>query len=136
MNVLKSHKDLVVWQKAMELAVLTYELTKGMPKTEQYGLTSQMLRAAVTIPANIAEGNSRGSRKDYARFVSIARGSAAELETHFDLVVRTKLLDREAVARANALNDEIGRMLNALRTKLSQDDSGFSEEDQDYLSSP
>ncbi len=136
MNALKSHKDLIVWQKAMELAVLIYDLTKGMPKTEQYGLTSQMLRAAVSIPANIAEGNSRSSRKDYARFVSIARGSAAELETHLDLVVRVKLLDRDAVARALALNDEVGRMLNALRSKLSQDDTGFSEEDQDYLSSP
>ena len=136
MTGLKSHKDLVVWQKAMELAVVTYELTKGMPKTEQYGLTSQMLRAAVSIPANVAEGNSRGSRKDYARFVSIARGSSAELETHFDLVVRVKLLERDAVARAISLNDEIGRMLNALRSKLSQDGSGFGEEDQDDLSSP
>jgi four helix bundle protein len=136
MTGLKSHKDLVVWQKAMELAVITYDLSKGMPKTEQYGLTSQMLRAAVSIPANIAEGNSRGTRKDYARFVSIARGSAAELETHFDLVVRVKLLEREAVTRAILLNDEIGRMLNALRSKLSQDDSGFCEEDQDYLPSP
>ncbi len=136
MTGLKSHKDLVVWQKAMELAVITYDLAKGMPKTEQYGLTSQMLRAAVSIPSNIAEGNSRGSRKDYARFVSIARGSAAELETHFDLVVRIKLLEPHAVTRAISLNDEIGRMLNALRSKLSQDDSGFSEEDQDYLASP
>ena len=136
MNVLKSHKDLVVWQKAMELAALTYELTKGMPKTEQYGLTSQMLRAAVSIPANIAEGNSRGTRKDYARFISISRGSSAELETHLDLVVRVKLLDRDAVARAVVLNDEIGRMLNALRSKLSLGDPGFNEEDQDYLSSP
>ena len=136
MTGLTSHKDLVVWQKAMELAVITYDLSKGMPKTEQYGLTSQMLRAAVSIPANIAEGNSRGSRKDYARFVSIARGSAAELETHFDLVVRVKLLDRDAVARAISLNDEVGRMLAALRAKLTQDGSGFSEEDQDYLPSP
>jgi four helix bundle protein len=136
MTGLKSHKDLVVWQKAMELAVITYDLSKGMPKTEQYGLTSQMLRASVSIPANIAEGNSRGSRKDYARFVSIARGSAAELETHFELVVRVKLLERDAVARAISLNDEVGRMLNALRAKLSQDVPGFSEVDQDYLPSP
>ena len=136
MNSPRSHKNLVVRKKAMELAVLTYELVKGMPKAEQYGLTSQMLRASVSIPANIAEGNSRGSRKDYARFVSIARGSTAELETYFELVVRVKLLVSDTVARAMALNDEISRMLNSLRAKLSQEDSGFGEDDQDYLFNP
>jgi len=105
----------------MDLAVLTYELCKVMPKTEQYGLTSQMLRAAASVPANIAEGNARGSRKDYARFVSIARGSAAELETHVNLCIRVKLLETSACAPTLALTDEISRMLNVLRAKLSEE---------------
>jgi len=132
MSVARSHRDLVVWQKAMDLAALTYELTKPMPKTEQYGLTSQMLRAATSVPANIAEGNARGTRKDYARFVSIARGSVIELETLFDLTVRVNLLKQVAVTPAMALADEINRMLYALRERLIQEDGGFREPDSEF----
>jgi len=136
MSGVKSHRELIVWQKAMDLAVLTYEFTKALPKTEQYGLTSQLLRAASSVPANIAEGNARYSRKDYARFVGIARGSVVELETHIELAVRVKLLEQSAVASALVLTDEVGRMLNVLHAKLVQSDNGFAEEDQDYLPSP
>jgi four helix bundle protein len=77
MNEVKSYRDLIVWQKGMKLAAMTYRLAKLMPRQEEYRLTSQMLRAAASVPANIAEGHMRGSRKDYARFVGISRGSLA-----------------------------------------------------------
>ena len=133
---IKSHRDLVVWQKGMDLVVLIYELTKSMPKAEQYGLTSQLQRAAVSIPANLAEGNARGSRKDYARFVGIARGSAAELETLLTLANRMSLIAGTAITSAFAQTEEVGRMLTALKAKLSQDASGFAEEEQSLIPNP
>ena len=78
---IQSYRDLLVWQKAMRVAAEAYRLRKLLPKAEQYRLTSQLLRAAASVPANIAEGHARGTRKDYAHFVSIARGSLAETET-------------------------------------------------------
>lgn len=114
----RSHRDLLVWQKAIELSALVYVLTDRLPKSELYGLSSQMQRAAVSIAANIAEGNARGTPKDYARFVNMARGSAVELETLLEVAVRVGRLDGEAVAPAMALTNEICRMLYALRVKL------------------
>ncbi len=81
MSSVKSFRDLVVWQKSMRLAAEAYRLGALMPKVEQFRLTNQLLRAAASIPANIAEGHARGTRKDYAHFVTIARGSLAETET-------------------------------------------------------
>ena len=92
MAPIESHRDLVVWQKAMGLAVEAYRLAKLMPKVEEYRLTSRILRAAASVPANLAEGHSRGTRKDYANFVSIVRGSLAETETLLDLAIRVDLL--------------------------------------------
>ena len=127
MESAKSHRELIVWQKSMLLARLIYQLSRLMPKSERFELTSQMLRAAVSIPSNIAEGNARSSRKDYARFVSIARGSAAELETQLLLCAQCGLLTLEDIAESSALADEISRMLNALRQKLvPKDDPEFS----------
>ena len=77
----KSYRDLTVWQKAMQLAAAVYRLTSEMPKQEEYRISAQMIRASTSVPANIAEGNGRGTRKDYAHFISIARGSLFELET-------------------------------------------------------
>ena len=85
---MKGYVDLKVWAKAMDLAAMVYALSLSMPRTEQFGMTSQMQRAAASIPANIAEGYQRGTRKDYARFISIARGSLAETETFLLLAVR------------------------------------------------
>ncbi|RPI59311.1 MAG: four helix bundle protein, partial [Planctomycetaceae bacterium] len=77
---IRSYKDLQVWQKSMELAGQIYEATQKFPADERFGLTSQLRRAAVSVPSNIAEGYGRGTRKDYKRFLQVARGSLYELE--------------------------------------------------------
>lgn len=120
MSEVRSYRDLVVWQKGMELAEEAYKLAKLMPKVEEYRLTSQLLRAAVSIPANIAEGSSRGTRRDYAHFISIARGSLSEMETLLEIAVRCVLVEAQHVERPLSLADEIGRMLNVLRQRLTE----------------
>jgi len=115
---IQSYRDLLVWQKAMRVAAEAYRLSKRLPKAEQYRLTSQLLRAAASVPANIAEGHARGTRKDYAHFVSIARGSLAETETILLLLVDVELLTEERVQTALALCSETGRMLNGLLARL------------------
>ena len=119
MSAIKSYRDLTVWQRAMELVEAVYALTKSFPKEEEYRLTSQLVRAAISVPANIAEGNARGSRKDYARFISIARGSTAEVSTFLTLAMRVQLAPEKEIAPAFELCEEVGRMLNALHRTLS-----------------
>lgn len=116
---IRSYRDLKVWAKAMELAEQVYRLAKLMPRDEQYRMTSQMLRSAASVPANIAEGYQRGSRRDYANFISIARGSLAETETFLLLASRTGLLPGGAAAGALEQADELSRMLRSLRQKLA-----------------
>ena len=89
----KSHKDLSVWQKAMDFAVVVYRLVEKFPAKETYGLSSQLTRAASSVPANIAEGKARATTKDYAHFLSIARGSLMEAETFLLLAVRLDYLN-------------------------------------------
>lgn len=115
----KSYKDLLVWQKGVDLACDVHRLTRFLPKEEAYRLTSQIIRASSSIPANIAEGKGRGTRRDYAHFVSIARGSAAELETFLIIIQRLKLAQAAQVRELLERTEEVGRMLNALRSKLS-----------------
>lgn len=108
-----SHENLIVWQKAVDLAIVVYELTKQFPRDEQYGLTSQMRRAAVSIPSNIAEGRRRGTDSEFRRFLSIAYGSGAELETQYVIARRLRYLpDTETSCRS--LLDEVMRMLNSM----------------------
>lgn len=102
----------------MRLAAEAYRLSKLLPKAEEYRLTSQLLRAAASVPANIAEGHTRGTRKDYTHFVSIARGSLAETETILLLLVDVELLTQERVHEALALCSESGKMLNRLLARL------------------
>ena len=113
-----SHRDLLVWRKAMELAAEIYRQSTKMPKVEEFRLTSQLLRAAASIPANIAEGPARGTRKDYANVISIARGSLAETETFLVLANTVELLQAEDTAVAMSLADEVGRMLTSLHIRL------------------
>jgi four helix bundle protein len=104
----------------MDLAEAVYEAAKQMPRQEEYRLTSQMIRAAISIPANIAEGHTRATRKDYAHFVSIARASTAELETLCLLAERTKLLPPGVTKPLLAAADEVSRMLNRLHARLRE----------------
>lgn len=120
---IKSHRDLMVWRKAMDLAKAIYQLTDGLPKKEEYRMTAQLVRAAISIPANIAEGNARGTRKDYAYFVSVARGSTAELETLLTIVAETNMAPAAQVAEIIKNAEEVGRMLNGLRRSLAESES-------------
>ena len=115
---MKGYEDLAVWQKAMDLAAMVYALAPLMPKHELYGMTNQMQRAASSVPANIAEGYQRGTRKDYARFIAIARGSLAETETFLMLAIRIKHLPGSAAGPCLETAREVGRMLTSLKQKL------------------
>ncbi len=115
---MKGYSGLQVWQKAMDLAVMIYALSSSIPKTEQFGITSQMQRAAASVAANIAEGYQRGTRKDYSRFISIARGSLAEAETFLLLATRIGRLNAEQTGQSLALADELSRMLTRLKQRL------------------
>jgi four helix bundle protein len=115
----RSHRELDVWRKGLDLACQIYELTRRMPKEEMYRLSGQIIRCSSSIPANIAEGNARGTRRDYAHFVSIARGSAAELETFLLIIKRLRLAPDDDVDDLLARAEEVGRMLNAFRTRLT-----------------
>lgn len=113
-----SFRDLLVWQKAMDLVVVSYQLAKRLPANEEYGLASQIRRAAVSIPANIAEGHGRKRTGDYLHHLSIANGSLTELQTHFLITIRLGLLSESGIAPAMTLAQEVGRMLAGLVDKL------------------
>jgi four helix bundle protein len=115
---LKDYKELEVWQKAMDLAEHAYKQTRLFPSEERYGLTSQIRRSAASIPANIAEGWGRFTTSDYVHFLVIARGSLLELETHMLLSHRLGFLAEHDLADVQRLIVQIGRMLNALITRL------------------
>ena len=118
--MIQSYRDLLVWQKAVDLVVDCYQATKAFPKTETYGLVSQIHRAASSVPANIAEGHGRDHLGDYLRHLSIAKGSLVELETHLIVSHRLSFLTRETLQRLLPKTAEIGRMLEGLSKKLSQ----------------
>jgi four helix bundle protein len=119
MNETQSYKDLLVWQKGISLAKMIYKLTNSFPREEKFGLVSQMRRAAVSVPSNIAEGQARHTTGEFVQFVSHAEGSIAELDTQ--LIVSVELsfcAKRDALPVYEAI-DELRRMLNALRRKLT-----------------
>lgn len=108
------YKDLIVWQRAMELVMAVYALTKEFPLEERYGLSAQMRRAAVSIPSNIAEGSKRAGKKEFRNFLSIALGSGAELETQLDLAERLAFVKKESAQKAFSLLGECMKMLSTL----------------------
>jgi four helix bundle protein len=116
-----SHKDLVVWQKGMDLVVSCYELTRPFPTDERFGLVSQMRRAAVSVPANVSEGHARRSRQAYANHVSIALGSQSELETLVELCRRLKLASELSLDRFERDLRTTGRLLFGLHRSLTKD---------------
>ena len=120
MRSIRSYRDLMVWQKSIDLTVRTYELTRRFPAEERYGLTSQMRRAAASVPANIAEGQARRSTGEFLQSLGIARGSLAEVETFLTLSERLGLIRSEI--RDNVLENcaEINKMLTGLMRSLSK----------------
>ena len=115
---IQSFRDLVVWQKSMDLAVQCYQATKAFPSEERFGLTNQIRRGAVSIPSNIAEGQGRSHTKEFLNHLSMAKGSLCELETQLEISFRVGFMTEVALTPLLALSDEIGRMLTVLRQKL------------------
>ena len=115
----QNYKDLVVWQKGIALAKAVYQLTSRFPSEEKFGLVAQMRRAAVSIPSNIAEGQARHTTGEFIQFISHAEGSTAELETQLILSVELGFSVQKQTTTEFVLLDEIRRMLNGLRRKLS-----------------
>jgi four helix bundle protein len=116
--MIASYRDLIVWQKAMDFADEVYKLTKLFPKEELYSLTNQVRRAAVSVPSNIAEGKDRHAIAEYLHFLSIAKGSLAEVETQLLLAIRFGYISKAQSEKVFELREEISRMLVALRSKL------------------
>ena len=114
MGRIESYEDLEVWQLAMTLAEHCYELTKQFPKEELYGLISQIRRAAVSIPANIAEGYGRDQTGNFIQFLRIAQGSSRELETHLLLASRLKMTEASLIAQCRETTIRVSKMLRAL----------------------
>jgi four helix bundle protein len=116
----QSYRDLIVWQKSIELAKQLYRLTAKFPNEEKFGLISQIRRAAVSVPSNIAEGQARNTTGEFILFISHAEGSVAELDTQILLSVELGFLQPAEAATAVALIGEIRNMLNALRRRLAK----------------
>ena len=112
--MLKSYRDLFVWQKALDLTILIYRLSEGFPRNEIYGLTSQVRRASVSVPSNIAEGYGRGSRREYLQFLYIAQGSLKELETQTILAHRLNYVTANQADRILLESEVLGKMLGSL----------------------
>ena len=119
MENIKDFKDLILWQRAMDLVVEVYNLVKRIPKEELFALSDQIRRAVISIPSNIAEGQGRNSSKEFIHFLSIAKGSKAELETQLLLCVRINYLTESEIEKAMSLIEKVGKMLNSLQKKLT-----------------
>jgi four helix bundle protein len=117
---IRSYKDLQVWQRGMDLTALVYRLCAELPADERFGLVSQVRRAAVSVPSNIAEGHQRTSTKDYLRFLSYASGSLAEVETLIELASRLYSINRISIEEVVRQADELGKMLRSLQQRLEE----------------
>ena len=121
MSTIKSYKDLLIWQKGIEIVVLTYKITKSFPQEEIYALTSQIKRASVSIPSNIAEGYGRNTDKSFSHFIDISRGSLFELETQLLIAKELKFnIDFELFEKVNFLIQEESKMINAFSKSLEK----------------
>lgn len=116
---MRSYKDLKVWQRSVELVTDVYRLTKGFPKDEIYGLTSQIRRASVSVPSNIAEGSARSS-KSFLSFLRISRGSLMEVETQLEIARRLEYISIEQKDKVAEEMEQIGKMLNGLMRKIEE----------------
>lgn len=116
--VVKNYKDLIAWQKAMDIVEFVYSATNNFPNEEKYILTSQIRRSAISIPSNIAEGSSRSSTKEFIRFLDIAKGSLKELETQMLIAERLKLIDKNEIKNLLDKTEEVGRIMYYLKISL------------------
>jgi four helix bundle protein len=119
MQAIESYKDLIVWQRSIELTVAIYHLTASFTTDERFGLTSQLRRASVSVASNIAEGYGRGSKNEYRHFLGMSRGSNAEVQTQLVISQELGFSDPQQITEAQALSDEVARMLVSLMQKLS-----------------
>lgn len=122
MSRIESHRELLVWQKAMDLAVAIYVLSAKFPAKETYRLVAQITRSAASVPANIAEGKGRATQRDYSHFVAIAKGSLMEAETYVMLSIRLGYVSQAEAQPVLDLITEISKMLTVLRTRLLETD--------------
>ena len=116
---IKTYRDLQIWQKSMTLVTEVYKISKGFPKDEAYGLTSQIRRCSISIPSNIAEGYGRNSTNEYIHFLRIATGSLYELQTQIEICMNLDYLNRGEFDKLYELSREIERMISSLAGKLS-----------------
>ncbi len=114
----QSFRDLVVWQRAMQLTLAVYRLTRDFPREEQYGLTNQVRRSAVLIPSNIAEGQGRLSVGEFRQFLGIARGSNFEVQTQLEIARALKMGDAGRIDEAEKMSHEVGKMIYGLLASL------------------
>lgn len=117
---MKSHKDLEVWKRSIDLVEVIYKLTQGFPKSEQFSLSVQMQRSAISVPSNIAEGSGRMSRGDYIRFLYIARGSLLELDTQLEIAKRLGYISNEQSENICYLSERILKMVDGLIFSLKR----------------
>ncbi|MGB6038184.1 MAG: four helix bundle protein [Cryomorphaceae bacterium] len=122
------HKELKIWKESMDLVIEVYQMTKSFPDDERFGLISQMRRSALSIPSNIAEGAGRGSSKEFARFLAIAKGSSSELETQLELSYRLKLIEEEIFQGLSKKLEYINNMNFRLSEKLKNNSANEPEE--------
>jgi four helix bundle protein len=118
MQVIESYKDLIVWQRSIEMTVAICRFTAVFPTDERFGLTSQLRRAAVSVASNIAEGYGRGSTGEYKHFLGMARGSNAEVQTQLVIACELELGNSGLRRRADSLSEEVSKMLVSLMQKL------------------
>ena len=116
---LKHYKDLIVWRKAMDLVYHIYQITKLFPKEEIYGLTSQLRRAAVSVASNIAEGQARKSKLQFKYFLTIAKGSIAEIDTQLLIAIRLNYIQEIQIKDLITIREEVSKMLSSMITKFS-----------------
>lgn len=118
---MKNYRDLIVWQKAMDLVEEIYRITEFLPNEEKFGLSLQLKRAAVSIPSNIAEGYERNTTKDYIKFLSIAKASRAEVETQLYICKRLEFLTNDEIKKSLEICEEIKRIIIAIFKKLNNE---------------
>ena len=115
---MKSYRDLIVWQKSMNWVTLVYSIVEVFPESEKFGLISQIKRSSVSVPSNIAEGYGRNYKKDYAKFLQVARGLLYECQTQIEIALNLGFIKREQIMEVSNLSIEIEKMLNSLINKL------------------